>query len=230
MLLFALPLYAIALVYGAAALLPRHILMRYIYRKDTVEKEPPMLLMSLLIYGVIAALISIILENIGTKVLNSLMDQSTVGYTLVLAFAVVAVVEEGAKFAMLKRRTWNDMNFNYRFDGIVYAVFVSLGFAAFENIGYVLGYGLSVAPARALLAIPGHMCFGVFMEPFTAGQSVPGDGPQGGRAGQSLAGLHCGGAAPRLLRFLRHDKHRGVILDIHSLRRHNVYSGDKEGK
>ena len=166
MLLFALPLYAIALVYGAAALLPAIYLMRYIYRKDTVEKEPPMLLMSLLIYGVIAALISIILENIGTKVLNSLMDQSTMGYTLVLAFAVVAVVEEGAKFAMLKRRTWNDMNFNYRFDGIVYAVFVSLGFAAFENIGYVLGYGLSVAPARALLAIPGHMCFGVFMGTF----------------------------------------------------------------
>lgn len=138
MLLFALPLYAIALVYGAAALLPAIYLMRYIYRKDTVEKEPPMLLMSLLIYGVIAALISIILENIGTKVLNSLMDQSTVGYTLVLAFAVVAVVEEGAKFAMLKRRTWNDMNFNYRFDGIVYAVFVSLGFAAFENIGLSL--------------------------------------------------------------------------------------------
>ena len=77
MLLFALPLYAIALVYGAAALLPAIYLMRYIYRKDTVGKEPPMLLMSLLIYGVIAALISIILENIGTKVLNSLMDQST---------------------------------------------------------------------------------------------------------------------------------------------------------
>ena len=64
-----------------------------------------MLLMSLLIYGVIAALISIALEGIGTKILNSLMDQSTVGYTLVLAFVVVAMVEEGAKFAMLKRRT-----------------------------------------------------------------------------------------------------------------------------
>ena len=48
MLLFALPLYAIALVYGAAALLPAIYLMKYIYRKDTVEKEPPMLLMSLL--------------------------------------------------------------------------------------------------------------------------------------------------------------------------------------
>lgn len=166
MLLFTLPLFAVALIYGAAALLPAIYLMKYIYRKDTVEKEPSMLLMSLLIYGVIAALISIALEGIGIKILNSLMDQSTVGYTLVLAFVVVAMVEEGAKFAMLKRRTWREVNFNYRFDGIVYAVFISLGFAAFENIGYVLGYGLSVAPARALLAVPGHMCFGVFMGTF----------------------------------------------------------------
>ena len=43
---------------------------------------------------------------------------------------------------------WRDPNFNYRFDGIVYAVFVSLGFAAFENISYVVGYGLTTAVAR----------------------------------------------------------------------------------
>ena len=54
-------------------------------------------------------------------------------------------------------------SFNYRFDGVVYAVFVSLGFAAFENILYVFRYGLSVALPRALLAIPGHMGFAVFM-------------------------------------------------------------------
>ena len=63
----------------------------------------------------------------------------------------------------MKRRTWNDSNFNYRFDGIVYAVFVSLGFAAFENILYVFNYGLSVAVTRAFLAVPGHMGFSVYM-------------------------------------------------------------------
>ena len=183
MLLFTLPLFAVALIYGAAALLPAIYLMKYIYRKDTVEKEPSMLLMSLLIYGVIAELISIALEGIGTKILNSLMDQSTVGYTLVLAFVVVAMVEEGAKFAMLKRRTWREVNFNYRFDGIVYAVFISLGFAAFENIGYVLGYGLSVAPARALLAVPGHMSLACSWEPSTAGQSSARYGATSRRSG-----------------------------------------------
>lgn len=63
----------------------------------------------------------------------------------------------------LHARTWRNPNFNYRFDGIVYAVFVSLGFAAFENIQYVLHYGLSVALPRAIFAVPGHMSFAVFM-------------------------------------------------------------------
>ena len=59
--------------------------------------------------------------------------------------------------------TWKNRNFNYRFDGIVYAVFVSLGFAAAENIMYVFNYGLGVALSRAVLSIPGHMCFAVLM-------------------------------------------------------------------
>ena len=47
-------------------------------------------------------------------------------------------------------------------------MFVSLGFAAFENISYVVGYGLTTAVARALLAIPAHMGFAVFMGYFYA--------------------------------------------------------------
>ena len=45
-------------------------------------------------------------------------------------------------------------------------MFVSLGFAAYENIQYVMSYGLSVALPRALLAVPGHMGFAVFMGVF----------------------------------------------------------------
>ncbi len=43
---------------------------------------------------------------------------------------------------------------------------MSLGFAAFENVKYVFSYGLSVALPRAILAIPGHMGFSVFMGVF----------------------------------------------------------------
>ena len=43
---------------------------------------------------------------------------------------------------------------------------VSLGFAGFENILYVLQYGMATAGLRALLAIPGHMSFAVAMGVF----------------------------------------------------------------
>ena len=50
--------------------------------------------------------------------------------------------------------------------GIVYAVCVSLGFAALENIMYLFTNAevyLSVGIARAIFAVPGHFCFGILM-------------------------------------------------------------------
>ena len=162
MLLFR-PLTIIAAVYILAAVLPAFFLLRYIYRQDKVEKEPMGLLIKLLGMGVLSALCSIVLERIGQRILYLLAEPGTVAFVVLLAFVVVAMVEEGTKFYFLKRATWNNPNFNYRFDGIVYAVFVSLGFAAYENIRYVMSYGLSVALPRAVSAIPGHMSFAVFM-------------------------------------------------------------------
>ena len=165
-MLLAIPMLISVLIYAGAALLPAYFLMRYIYRMDRVEKEPVKLLFSLVIMGVISVAIASAAEGIGIKALGSFVSPNSRAYVILLAFVVVGAVEEGAKFLMLKKRTWNEPNFNYRFDGIVYAVFVSLGFAAIENLIYVLGYGLSVAPMRAVLAVPGHMAFGVFMGVF----------------------------------------------------------------
>ena len=49
------------------------------------------------------------------------------------------------------------------FDGIVYGVFVSLGFAGVENVLYVLNAGFGTAVVRAIFSIPGHAMFGVVM-------------------------------------------------------------------
>ena len=160
---FLAPVYYLIAVYVLAAVLPAFFLMKYIYKQDTIEKEPPFLLLSLILRGIFAALASIVLEMLGETVLNSLVEPDNPKYIVLLAFLVVAAVEEGTKFFFLYRRTWRDFNFNYRFDGIIYAVFVSLGFAAFENIKYVFSYGLSVALPRAVLSIPGHMGFAVMM-------------------------------------------------------------------
>lgn len=160
------PSLAVTVIYAAAALFPAFVLMRYIYRCDTVEKEPTPLLIALLGSGVLSALIASIAEGIGMRLLEwlSIRDQRLA--LLALTFGVIAVAEEGAKLLLLKRRSWSHPAFNYRFDGIVYAVFVSLGFAAFENVGYVFAYGLSAAALRALTAVPGHLSFAVFMGVF----------------------------------------------------------------
>ena len=42
-------------------------------------------------------------------------------------------------------------------------IIVALGFALWENISYVMIYGFSTALVRAVTAVPGHACFGVFM-------------------------------------------------------------------
>ena len=156
----------IIFIYILAAIIPAIYLLRYVYKQDKIEKEPPGLLWSLIGYGVIAALCSIALEWIGNLILDNTLTRESPYYILVLAFLVVAVVEEACKLFFLKRRTWNDWNFSHLYDGVVYSVFVSLGFAAFENIKYVFSYGLSVVLPRALFAIPGHLAFSVFMGVF----------------------------------------------------------------
>ena len=157
------PVLPVTALYILAAVLPAAVLLKYIHAHDTVEPEPPGLLISLLMCGVAAALLSGFLEGIGEGILSAFVSTRSPLYTLLLAFLVVAAVEEGTKYFFLKRRTWNHPAFNYRFDGVVYAVFVSLGFAAYENIQYVLSYGLSVAIPRAFLSVPGHMAFAIFM-------------------------------------------------------------------
>lgn len=147
----------------AAAVLPAIFLLVHVYRADKLEKEPAPLLISLVLYGIAATFIALLLERFGSWLLGRYFPENSTPYNVLMYFGVVAFSEEGAKYFLLKRRTWNSAAFNCQFDGVVYAVFVSLGFALWENISYVLMYGLSTALVRAVTAVPGHACFGVFM-------------------------------------------------------------------
>ena len=110
MMKLALPLMPVMAVYILAAVLPAIVLLRYVYRHDRVEKEPMGLLLSLLVMGVVSALCSTVLERVGQTVLYLLVDPGRPAYTILLAFLVVALVEEGTKFFFLKRRTWHNPN------------------------------------------------------------------------------------------------------------------------
>lgn len=147
----------------AAAVIPAVVLLVKVYKVDHLDKESPRLLWNLVVRGVIATVFAMLTEWIGEFVLSSFVQEQTVLYNFLLYFIVVAVSEEGFKYLLMKQRTWKDPEFNFQFDGVVYAVFVSLGFALWENISYVLMYGFGTALVRAVTAVPGHACFGVFM-------------------------------------------------------------------
>ena len=149
----------------AAAVVPAAALMIYIYRKDKLEREPTGMLLKLLCFGALATVLAVVTESIGAAALAFFLPsgEGSLAYNVWMFFIVVALSEEGFKYLMLRWRTWRSKEFNCRFDGVVYAVFVSLGFALLENIGYVLMYGLGAALMRAITAIPGHASFGVFM-------------------------------------------------------------------
>lgn len=147
----------------AAAVVPAVFLLIRVYRTDRLEPEPSGLLLSLILRGVFATVIAMVLEELGSALLGSVYAENSLPYNIIMYFVIVAFSEEGAKYILLRRRTWRSDAFNCQFDGVVYAVFVSLGFALWENLGYVAMYGLSTALVRAVTAVPGHACFGVFM-------------------------------------------------------------------
>ena len=147
-----------------AAVLPAAYLMIKVYRSDRLEPEPPGLVIGLVLLGMISTALAGGAERLGDAILRYLgAGEGTLAYNALFYFLIVGPAEEGFKYAVLRWRTWRSPNFNCQYDGVVYAVFVSLGFALWENIGYVLMYGWSTAVARALTAVPGHACFGVFM-------------------------------------------------------------------
>lgn len=146
-----------------AAVIPAIFLLAQIYKLDKLEHEPGRLIVSLVFQGVLATIGAIVTESIGMRLAALFFVENTPIYYFVTTMFVVGLSEEGFKYLLLKRKTWNNPEFNCQFDAVVYAVAVSLGFALWENIGYVMSFGLATAVLRALTAVPGHACFGVFM-------------------------------------------------------------------
>ena len=145
------------------ALLPVILILRYIYRLDKNEREPLSLVVIVMIIGAIFALPCGFVESFLTKIFAAIYNTSTVKFAWIENTICVALVEELSKWLVIMVFVWKNHNFDYRYDGVVYAVSASLGFAALENVLYIIQFGTSVAIGRALFAIPGHTTFGVFM-------------------------------------------------------------------
>lgn len=145
----------------ALALAPVVAIASFIYLKDKYDKEPLKHLFISFILGCVSTIPVFILETS----FGSLYPQNTFNTinNLIWAFLIVAGSEELCKFVMLKFYAFKQKDFNEPFDGIIYGVMVSLGFAALENVLYVFEGGVSVAIMRMFTAVPAHASFGVVM-------------------------------------------------------------------
>ena len=142
------------------ALAPVFIIGGYIYFRDKYEKEPIRLLLLALLLGALTVIPILFIESFlqgFTQIFSGLAAAAW------QAFVVAAFSEELFKYIALYLLIWKSVEFNEKFDGIVYAVFISLGFAGIENILYVFGNGPVTGISRALTAVPAHAIFGVTM-------------------------------------------------------------------
>lgn len=148
------------------AVLPVILILIFVYSKDK-SKEPLGLLIKLFVLGILSCFLVLAISSGMEKIfpfMQGELDDKGFLDTLLYAFIGVALVEEFCKWIMIYFKGYKSEEFDEMYDILVYSVFVSLGFAFFENILYVLGTKkLSIALLRAVSAVPGHACDAVFM-------------------------------------------------------------------
>ena len=150
----------------ALAVLPALILIYYVYTQDSLQREPTGNLVKAFFYGG-ASVFASLLISVPSMRLGLFPQEIHSGLDAFRsAFFGAAIPEETAKLLLLWLFLRRCKDFDERMDGIVYAVCVGMGFAAFENVEYLLGAGsqwVTVGISRSLTAIPGHFGFAVVM-------------------------------------------------------------------
>lgn len=164
-----------------AALLPVGILIFYINYKDRLSPEPGRELVRVFLTGMLSVPLSFCV-SVPFELLGFYSQEPTgILGSVALSFFGAAIPEELAKLFILWLVLRNNRCFDEKMDGIVYAVCVSLGFAAVENVMYLFSsYDnfVSVGIGRALFAVPGHFCFGVIMGYYYSLARFYPDGPK----------------------------------------------------
>lgn len=145
------------------AVVPVFIIILYIYIKDKHEKEPKKLLLISFILGAIVSIVITTILYVFFDLFLPIPEKYSVWQQFIKAFFIVGLTEEFSKYIIVRYYAQTKRQYNEPFDGIVYAVMVSMGFAATENIFYVLEGGYQVALIRAFTAVPAHATFGILM-------------------------------------------------------------------
>ncbi len=148
---------------AALAIGPSLVLIHFVWSRDRY-REPAGNLLVYFLLGALVVIPAAYLESaLHVPILGGVVEGIEALPTAVWAFLGVALVEESFKYVALWLRVRKDRHLDEPFDWLVYAVALALGFAALENVFYVMEGGASVAMSRALTAVPSHALDGTMM-------------------------------------------------------------------
>lgn len=152
----------VKLVLAASAMAPALLFLWFFVSRDRFP-EPRRAILTAFGLGAVLVLPLLALATPASTWLDGLDLKTPLAHGLLDAFLCAAIPEEALKFLLLLyiRAKWRE--YDEPMDGLVYGAAAGLGFAALENLAYVIGGGFGVALARAISAVPSHAMTGAFM-------------------------------------------------------------------
>lgn len=139
-----------------AAIAPVLALLSFFYLRNEMFTEPRRTLVRVFIFGAFITFPILFIQYV--------LDVEMVFSNAFVSNVVFpSLIEEFFKWLVLFIVILRHVEFDDPYDGILYGVFVSLGFASVENIIYLLSYGIDEALMRAVLPVSSHALFGVVM-------------------------------------------------------------------
>ena len=144
-------------LYIFAAVLPAILILLYAYKQDFFP-EPPKIVFKTFLFGCA----TVLAVDLFIDVLDDYSEKNFTGETYYFfdSFIRAAFLEEFFKLTVIVFYCTRKSVFDEPMDGVIYGIAASLGFAAYENINYVLYFekdpSFDIALVRAFSAIPLH--------------------------------------------------------------------------
>lgn len=140
----------------SAAIAPGLALFSYFYLRNQMATEPRRTLLQSFLYGAAFTFPILFLQYV-------LKEEGVFHSPFIQNVLFSSIIEEFFKWFVLLIAIYHHVEFDDPYDGVLYGVSISLGFATVENVLYLLTYGLDTAFMRALLPVSSHAIFGVVM-------------------------------------------------------------------
>jgi RsiW-degrading membrane proteinase PrsW (M82 family) len=151
-----------------ASIGPGLLWLWYFYQQDRYEPEPLKMVFKVFLAGLLMVIPAGLLEQLWRGQILSAVRAGNWPSFLVMAFLVIALIEESLKTGFLWWLIGRNKELDEPVDGIIYGITLGLGFASLENLIWASAFGFGVAALRAVITTLAHATFTGWMGYFIA--------------------------------------------------------------